>query len=98
MWCVMHVWRETEFLTGLACGLTAGAILGLLLAPKPGRDSRQWITARSREVGGRAKTFLHASSVKDILRRRGVLGLRDAWQQPRDASLLEGQQPKRPEL
>jgi len=85
-----HGRDASAFLAGLACGLTVGAVLGLLLAPKPGRDSRAWIANRSRQAGRRAKVLLDVSAVRDIIRRRGILGLRDAWQKPRDATRAGG--------
>jgi gas vesicle protein len=35
--------QGTTFLTGLLCGVAAGAALGLMLAPKPGRELRRQI-------------------------------------------------------
>jgi hypothetical protein len=60
-------------------------ILGLLFAPRSGSDSRTWLASQGRQVARRAK-ILDPSAVRDILRRRGVLGLRDALRQSREAS------------
>lgn len=78
-----HERDGSALLAGLVCGLTVGAVLGLLLAPKPGRESRAWIGNRSLQAGRQAKAFLNSSAIRDIIRRRGVLGLRDVWQQSR---------------
>jgi hypothetical protein len=83
-----RAWRRdsSAFLIGLAPGLILGGILGLLLAPRRGRDSRAWIANRSRHVRHRATALLDVSVVYDIIRRRGVLGLHRDAPQLRDAT------------
>ena len=81
----VHGNDASGLLAGLVCGVTMGAILGLLLAPRPGRESRAWVANRSRQVGRGVRSLLDVSAVHDIIRRRGLLGLREARRRGRDA-------------
>lgn len=72
--------RLAGVLAAFACGLAAGAALGLLLAPARGRDSRQWIAARGRAAARGAAQVLDRQRVYAIIRERGIRGLADALQ------------------
>lgn len=41
------------FLVGAAVGAVVGAGVALLLAPKSGKETREWLGAKTREVKGR---------------------------------------------
>jgi gas vesicle protein len=41
------------FLTGAAVGAVVGAGVALLLAPKSGKDTREWLGAKSTQMKGR---------------------------------------------
>jgi len=41
------------FLTGAAVGAVVGAGVALLLAPKSGKETREWLGAKSTQVKGR---------------------------------------------
>ena len=63
-----------------AAGLFLGAALGVLLAPVPGRKSREWVVTRGREVGRRVTPLFHPHEVSKIIRTRGVRGLWEVLQ------------------
>ena len=63
--------KSNVFLTGLAAGVAAGAIVGVLLTPKPGRDVREIVGSRTTGVTGRASSYF--GNVKNrIIRARVV--------------------------
>ena len=66
-----------EYVLGLLIGVGCGAAIGLMIAPAPGRNSREWILARGRIVRLRTAAFLSRHDAMTIVRRRGVLGLAD---------------------
>jgi hypothetical protein len=73
--------RFTEdYVLGLLIGIGCGVAVGVLLAPAPGRDSREWILARGRATRHRTAAFLHLHGAMDIMRRRGAIGLLDFLQ------------------
>ena len=43
------------FAVGLLLGVAAGVAIGMLYAPGPGRQTRQIMTERAREMGERAR-------------------------------------------
>ena len=58
---------RNQLFTGLIAGVVVGAVAGLLLAPKPGQETRQIVAARAGEVRGKAGQY--ATSVRRRLRR-----------------------------
>ncbi len=46
-----------KFATGLAAGALVGAAVGLMFAPKPGKETRQIVGARVSEVGHKAVEY-----------------------------------------
>ncbi len=58
---------RNQFFTGLIAGAAGGAVAGLLLAPKSGKETRQIVVARAGEV--RVKAGQYATSVRERLRR-----------------------------
>ena len=58
---------RNQVLTGLIAGVVVGALAGLLLAPKTGKETRQIVVARASEVRGKAGQY--ATSVRERLRR-----------------------------
>lgn len=65
-------------LLGFAVGVAAGAVLGLLLAPASGRDTRAGIVARGRAARARTAALIERSRAIEIARRTGVRGLLQA--------------------
>ena len=85
--------KSRAILAGLACGIVIGTTLGLLLAPKSGRDTRAWIAAQGREARRRARKLLDPSTAQVIVREHGIRGLveavrRAAAEEPRDADAV----------
>ena len=58
---------RNQLFIGLIAGVLAGAVAGLLLAPKTGKEARQIVVARAGEV--REKAGRYATSVRERLRR-----------------------------
>lgn len=50
--------RGNVFLTGLLTGALAGLVTGLMLAPKPGREIREFIGSRADEIRDRAGNYI----------------------------------------
>lgn len=59
--------ERNQFVTGLIAGVVVGAVAGLLLAPKTGKETRQIVVARAGEVRGKAGQY--ATSVRERMRR-----------------------------
>ena len=55
------------FVFGLAIGLTAGAVLAMILAPQTGEDTRDLLLAKAREASERARDT--AGDAGDLLAR-----------------------------
>jgi gas vesicle protein len=55
------------FITGLALGGVAGAVLAMILAPQSGEDTRDLLVAKAREAGERARDT--AGDAGDLLSR-----------------------------
>jgi len=55
------------FVTGLAIGTLAGAVLAMILAPQSGEDTRDILVAKAREAGERARDT--AGDAGDLLAR-----------------------------
>jgi gas vesicle protein len=51
--------KNTTFLIGLAAAAAAGAVLGLLMAPKKGADLRQDISDKVDDLSDRVKQLTH---------------------------------------
>ena len=52
--------NSNGFLTGLIAGVLAGAAAGMLLTPKPGKDTRNFVGLRASEVRSRAEDYVGA--------------------------------------
>ena len=50
--------RGNKFVIGLAVGACAGALAGMLLAPKSGEETRKVIKARAGEIGSRTRQLM----------------------------------------
>jgi gas vesicle protein len=50
---------RNKLFTGLIAGVAVGAVAGLLLAPKPGRESRQFVASRSNGIRHKAGGYIH---------------------------------------
>lgn len=50
---------------GIAAGLAVGVVAGLLLAPKPGKETRQDIKKKAQEVGEAIKHKLEKKAKPD---------------------------------
>ena len=50
--------RSNKFVTGLLAGAIVGAVAGLILAPKPGRDTRDIVGARTNQFRNRAEFYI----------------------------------------
>jgi hypothetical protein len=66
---------RTRMAAAFAAGLFLGAALGVLLAPMPGRASRDWLVTHGREARRRVTPLFHPQEVSAIIRTRGVRGL-----------------------
>ncbi len=75
--------ERVEFVAGFTCGVLAGAALALLMAPAPGRETRQWIATQGRAARRRTGQLLHAEQLGAIIRRSGVVGLADVLRRRR---------------
>ena len=58
---------RNRFFTGLVAGAVGGAVAGLLLAPRTGKETRQIVVARAGEV--REKAGQYATSMRERIRR-----------------------------
>ena len=56
-----------QLVTGLVVGALAGAVAGLLLAPKAGKESRHIVAARAGEA--RLKAGQYVTSLRERMRR-----------------------------
>jgi hypothetical protein len=70
----------TRMAAAFAAGLFVGAALGVLLAPMPGRASREWLVTHGREARRRVTPLFHPHEVSATIRTRGVRGLWDLLQ------------------
>ena len=61
---------RNNFIVGLLAGAAAGAVAGLLLAPKTGKENRQIIAARATEA--RQKVGDYVGSLQQRIRREQV--------------------------
>lgn len=85
-----HASRGNGFLVGLACGAAVGAVVGLILAPKPGSELRhQLADSASRLRKKAAETYGDAShTISDVVTRsRHAFAVgREAFQSARPAT------------
>ncbi len=59
-----------RFLAGLIAGALAGAVAGLLLAPKPGKETRHVVVTRAGEL--REKAGNYVGTLRAKIRREGT--------------------------
>lgn len=50
--------KSSDLLTGLLAGAVVGAIAGLILAPKPGKDTRELVGARTSLIRNKAENYV----------------------------------------
>ena len=50
--------RDNKFVVGLAVGVLTGAVAGMLMAPKSGKETRKVIKTRAGELGSRTRQFI----------------------------------------
>ena len=50
--------KTSNFLTGLLAGAVVGAVAGLILAPKPGRETRELVGTRTNGLRSRAGYYV----------------------------------------
>ncbi len=50
--------RSNKFVTGMLAGAIVGAVAGLIMAPKPGRDTRDIVGARTVQFRNRAEYYI----------------------------------------
>ncbi len=53
--------KRNKLVKGLIAGAAVGAVAGLLLAPKPGNESRQIVAIRAGEIRHKAAGYLDAA-------------------------------------
>ena len=53
--------KQNNLVKGLIAGAAIGAVAGLLLAPKPGKESRQIVAFRAGEIRRKAAGYLDAA-------------------------------------
>jgi len=58
---------RNQLFTGLIAGVVVGAVAGLLLAPKNGKETRQIVAVRAGEV--RQKADQYATTLRERMRR-----------------------------
>jgi gas vesicle protein len=59
--------KSSNFLTGLLAGAVVGAIAGLVLAPKSGKDIRELVGERTGTIRDKAGTYVE--TMKERLKR-----------------------------
>jgi gas vesicle protein len=52
--------NPNRFLTGLVAGTVVGALAGLFLAPKPGKDARELVKDRTGVIRNKAETYVES--------------------------------------
>ena len=60
-----------KMVTGLIAGALLGTIVGLLLAPKPGKEARQIVTTRAVEF--RQKAGDYVGTLREKIRKGGAV-------------------------
>ncbi len=65
-----------RFLTGLIAGAVIGSVAGLLMAPKPGKETRQFVAYRANELKSKAGGY--AVTIRQKIRRSDAPGLEDS--------------------
>ncbi len=58
---------SNKLITSLVAGALAGAVVGILFAPKPGRESREIVGAKAEGI--RSKTGDYIGTVKEKIKR-----------------------------
>ena len=61
---------SNKFVTGLLAGAIVGAVAGLILAPKPGRDTRDIVGVRTNQVRNWADLYI--GNLKDRFKKEPV--------------------------
>ena len=50
--------RGNKFVIGLVVGACTGALVGMLMAPKSGKETRKAIKSRAEELGSRTRQLM----------------------------------------
>ena len=58
---------QNGFITGLLAGALAGAVAGLVLAPKPGKETRGLLRTRTTEI--RSKAGYYAGNLRERFKK-----------------------------
>ena len=69
--------KVNRFLVGLAIGTALGAAAGLLLAPKPGKETRKQVVAKAGELRQKASEYVEVLRNKPNEENRTVNGSSD---------------------
>ncbi len=59
--------KTNSLLTGLVAGALLGAVAGLLVAPKAGKETRNIVGTKAAEIKSRAEDYL--GTIRDRIRR-----------------------------
>ena len=65
-----------KFFTGLIAGAVIGSVAGLLMAPKPGKETRQVVAYRANEL--KSKAGRYAVTIREKMRRSDLPGLEES--------------------
>ena len=65
-----------KFVTGLIAGAVIGSVAGLLMAPKPGKETRQTVARRANVLKNKAGGY--AVTIREKMRRNDVPGLEES--------------------
>ncbi|MGB9694566.1 MAG: YtxH domain-containing protein [Caldisericaceae bacterium] len=66
--------RGSNFFEGLIFGAAVGFVLGILFAPRPGKETREMLKERANEFASDAQNFAEEAKAKgrDLLTGHGV--------------------------
>jgi len=65
-----------KFFSGLIAGAVIGSVAGLLMAPKPGKETRQVVAHRANALKSKAGGY--AVTIREKMRLSGVPGLEES--------------------
>ena len=67
--------KGNKFVFGVIAGALIGALAGLLIAPKPGKESRQIVATRAGELSTKAGDYV--TTLRQKVRRGTPVGVED---------------------
>ena len=65
-----------KFFTGLVAGAVIGSVAGMLMAPKPGKETRNVVANRAIELKSKAGGY--ALAIREKMRRSNLPGLEES--------------------